>query len=212
MAAWLSCSLSYLLTRSPGGRKKRHYTAVCVLLPQRTDPERKRQRQRVSALVLPDSPLLSTVSNTTQIPCVLLHHVQKTRNARTCKPSLRAWNEWFQSTFIKIKLCLCPLMRKKTDRALNSHQIESRDVTSRHVFWANCNRSEFKTPLWLHANYKSNNSLNKCMFHQQFEESLSPTHLSKTLFLLVSCLPSNMWQEFKKLGRACYTVRRGEFT
>lgn len=185
---------------------------MCFYLRGRTQRERGRDREWVhlfcpTLLCFPQSQIQLRFP----VFCCTMCR-SKTRNARTCKPSLRAWNEWFQSTFIKIKLCLCPLMRKKTDQALNSHQIESRDVTSRHVFWANCNRSEIKTPLWLHANYKSNNSLNKCMFHQQFEESLSPTHLSKTLFLLVSCLPSNMWQEFKKLGRACYTVRRGEFT
>lgn len=49
------------------------------------------------------------------------------------------------------------------------------------------------------------------MFRQLFEESLSVFQLAKTLFLPVSCLPSNMWQEFKKLGSACCTVRRWEF-
>lgn len=95
---------------------------------------------------------------------------------------------------------------KESDQALNRHQVESCDVTSRHIFWANCFCSVIKTPLQLHVDYESNNTVNKRMFPQQFEESLSVFQLLLSFFL-----PSNVWQEFKKLGSACCTVCRREF-
>lgn len=99
----------------------------------------------------------------------------------------------------------CPWMRR-TDQALNSHQVESRDVTPRHIFWANCCCSEIKTPLQLHADYESNNTANKCMFPKQFDAFFS------CLRFRFCCLPSNMWQELNKLRSACCTVRRPEFS
>lgn len=158
----------------------------------------------------------SRKQNSDRLSSVAACAYQKTHNARTskcpvAKKKRAAQQEGFQLTFIQIQRSLCPLIRG-THQALNSHQIESCDVTSRHVLEPTATAPEIKTALWLHANAKLNNSVNKCMFPAQFEESLTPLHLSETVFLLVSCLPSNMWQEFKKLGGACYTVRRGEFT
>lgn len=103
-----------------------------------------------------------------------------------------------------------PWMRER-ERALNSHQVESRDVTSRHSFWANSARSQIKTPPPLHGDYESNNTVNKWVFRRQRKESLRIFLLSETLFERGSCLPSNMWQEFKKRGGACCAVRRRGF-
>lgn len=150
------------------------------------------------------------ISKNTQRPNAKTSRREKTRDTEIrLQRRFDARQPLISVHFIKIYIHLCALMRKTSTK-------QSSDWTLwRHIsprLWTNCNCSKHKTPLQQPAEYKSNNCVNKCMFHQQFEESLSPPHLSKTLFLLVSCLPSNMWQEFKKLGRACCTVRRGEFT
>lgn len=158
---------------------------MCVLLPPRTDPKRKRQRQRECTCLAQ----LSSASNRAQIPRVLLHRVLTkncTKHDFNKTAPVRDQHKWtgtdFGDFFYRDKPS-CPWMREM-DRALNSHQVESCDVTSRHIFWANCFRSEIKTPLQQHADYKTDNTVNKCVLRQQFEESLRVFQLSEMLFLL----------------------------
>lgn len=190
---------------------------LCVCFYLRGQTQREKGRDRESALVLPNS----QASNTAQIPRVLLHCVlTKKKNKKIKKNTKHNFNktapvrdqhEWNGTGFSDFFFFFNqdkpsrPWM-KESDQALNRHQDESCDVTSRHIFWANCFCSVIKTPLQLHVDYESNNTVNKRMFPQQFEESLSVFQLLLSFFL-----PSNVWQEFKKLGSACCTVCRREF-
>lgn len=161
---------------------------LCVCFYLRGQTQREKGRDRESALVLPNSPQPQIQL---RFP-VFCYTACLPKNAqRAILTKLPSW-ETNMSVTVPILVIFffhrdkpsCPWTRE-TDQALNSHQVESCDVTSRHIFWANCFRSQIKTPPQLHADYEFNNTVNKCLFRQQFEESLSIFQLSKTPFLLL---------------------------
>lgn len=75
MAAWLvAASPSSSLSVLEAERKGVMLPCVSVCVSTSEDGPIEREREEESALVLPNSPQLSTVSNKTPIPCVLPHH------------------------------------------------------------------------------------------------------------------------------------------